>query len=136
MGFKMADVVAVQTIFAGTDKVTIHLTNISDGTGESAVKKLDISTLKCANGRAPTKLSLWEVEGLCAVMTVKIYSNFGTTPLTWSVLGGTPIHICYANVGGLVDTGTGTGDGSVLLTTTGHTSAARYDLKLTFRMIP
>lgn len=132
----MTDAVLKQTIFAGTDKVCVHWTNISDGTGESAVKKLDISTLTGPKGTAPTKLSLLKIEGYTNIMSVKVYSNFGTTPITWAVPVGAFESLSYVDVGGLVDTGTGTGDGSVMVTTGGATAAATYDLKLTFRMIP
>ena len=41
----MADTVATQTILDGDRLVIQKFTNISDGTGESAVTKIDVSTL-------------------------------------------------------------------------------------------
>ena len=41
----MADAVATQTLFDGTKRVVQKFTNISDGSGESAVKKVDVSAL-------------------------------------------------------------------------------------------
>ena len=41
----MADAVASQTIVEGPNKVVMKFTNISDGTGESAVTKVDITTI-------------------------------------------------------------------------------------------
>lgn len=41
----MADAVTSQTIFDGEREVVMKFTNISDGTGETAVLKVDVSTL-------------------------------------------------------------------------------------------
>ena len=41
----MADAVASQTIVDDNRRAVIKLTNISDGTGESAVTKVDVSGL-------------------------------------------------------------------------------------------
>lgn len=42
----MADAVTTQTIDDGEKTTILKWTNLSDGTGESAVKKIDVSTLK------------------------------------------------------------------------------------------
>ena len=49
----MADAVTSQTIFDGDKKVIQKFTNISDGTGESEVKKVDVSALN-TNGHGQT----------------------------------------------------------------------------------
>jgi hypothetical protein len=41
----MADAVTTTTISDGTHKAVIQLTNLSDSTGESAVTKIDVSSL-------------------------------------------------------------------------------------------
>ena len=41
----MADAVATQTISDGAQFATFKFTNVSDGNGESAVKKIDVSAL-------------------------------------------------------------------------------------------
>ena len=42
----MADAVTSQTIQDGARKAVLKFTNASDGTGESAVKKVDVSALE------------------------------------------------------------------------------------------
>ncbi len=42
----MADTVASQTILDGPTHAVMKFTNISDGTGESAVTKVDVSALQ------------------------------------------------------------------------------------------
>ena len=49
----MADAVTSQTIIDTDKRAVIKLTNISDGTGESSVKKVDVSTLN-ANAQGET----------------------------------------------------------------------------------
>jgi len=41
----MADAVTSQTIIDGSSKAVLKFTNVSDGTGESAVTKVDVSAL-------------------------------------------------------------------------------------------
>ena len=41
----MADTVTSQTIQDGERRAVMRFTNVSDGTGESAVKKVDVSAL-------------------------------------------------------------------------------------------
>lgn len=42
----MPDAVNTQTLFDGDSQVVMKFNNVSDGTGESAVLKVDVSTLK------------------------------------------------------------------------------------------
>ena len=48
----MADAVTSQTLVDGPKKAVLKFTNISDGTGESAVKKVDVSALESNDGRS------------------------------------------------------------------------------------
>ena len=45
----MADVVTSQTIQDGEKIAVLKFTNVSDGSGESAVKKVDVSALNANN---------------------------------------------------------------------------------------
>ena len=47
----MADAVTSQTIVDGDKHVVMKFTNVSDGTGESAVTKVDVSGLATNEGR-------------------------------------------------------------------------------------
>ena len=46
----MADAVTTQTIIDGPREAVLKFTNVSDGTGESAVAKIDVSTLSAQPG--------------------------------------------------------------------------------------
>ena len=58
----MADVVTSQTIQDGQRKAVMKFTNASDGSGESAVKKVDVSALNSnASGVACTSVAIAKV---------------------------------------------------------------------------
>jgi hypothetical protein len=56
----MADAVTSTTIQDGEKDFIVQLTNVSDGTGESAVKKVDVSALSArkSDGAACTGVKL------------------------------------------------------------------------------
>ena len=126
----MADTVTVVKLFEGAKHVYFHFTNKSDGTGESAVTKIDISTLT-SDGRTPVSLSLIDIAGNV--------SGFDFAELLWdhtvdvciSVLSG-DVSTSYDSMGGNHDTGTG-GTGDILLTTAGGAVNSSYDLVTKWR---
>ena len=69
----MADTVASQTIQDGLKTAVLKFTNISDGTGESAVTKVDVSALGGdASGRACTDATIEKIWWQCTGMKVSI----------------------------------------------------------------
>lgn len=126
----MADTVNIQTAFSGTRKHVIVLTNTSDGTGESVVNKLDISTLTGPNAAAPSSVSLLKAEWVCSGMTAALFWDH-TANDEMIVCGGTG-SVDFTATGGLADPKSTGGTGDVLLTTAGHTAADVYNITLTF----
>ena len=57
----MADAVASQTLVDDNRRAVIKLTNISDGTGESAVTKVDVSSLATNEGRTCTGVTIEKI---------------------------------------------------------------------------
>ena len=59
----MADAVATQTIQDGSRSAVFKFTNVSDGTGESAVVKIDVSTLSAdpVTGKACTSVEIEKI---------------------------------------------------------------------------
>jgi len=134
----MADTVTTNTIFgsasARTRKVIVHLTCISDGTGETNVVKVDRSTLLDENGNAPNKINIasmrWNTQGFTyiklswdhtaddtiAVLNWNGYENFESYGL-----------LRDPNTSGDVVTGA---IGDVLLSSVGAISGASYDITL------
>ena len=69
----MADAVTSQTILDGPNKVVMKFTNISDGTGESAVTKVDVSALATGtDGATCTGVTIEQIWWQCVGMKVNI----------------------------------------------------------------
>lgn len=69
----MADTVTSQTIFDGEREAVMKFTNVSDGTGESAVLKVDVSALNpSAAGKACNGVSLDRIHASINGMSVSL----------------------------------------------------------------
>jgi hypothetical protein len=125
----MADVVTSQIIANGNRYHIVHLTSISDGTGESGVIKVDLSTCDLGNGVFATGSSVkeiqWSIQGFTTVGLFWDHTSDGTI----SMLAAGNGYSEFGMLGMLRDTGTG-GTGDVLLTTYGAVSGATYDITL------
>ena len=127
----MADAVTTTVLNNGPRNYVVKLTNISDGTGEAAVKKVDISTLGGPEGTdvAPVSFAIKSCE--------------------WAIQGITTVKILFDatsdDVGLLLNPGNGYADfassykndpkstgftGDIMLTTAGAESGGTYDLTL------
>lgn len=126
----MADTVSTATLFNGTKKLVVHLMNLSDGTGESNVVKVDKSTFVGPKAGEPTYFILEKIKYNCLGMRVKL-SVDRTSDVVFAVLQGFG-EIDYKDVGGIVLSGSGdTGD--ILLTTANQASGDSYDITLYLR---
>jgi hypothetical protein len=123
----MADAVDVRTINDGDKNLVVHLQSVSDGTGESAVQKIDISGLSFSDGRVPTTLSLqeiqWDMQGINYVQLL----FDATTDDEMVTLSGNG-YKNFEDVGGLSDPQSTGYTGDILLTTGGATSGGSYDI--------
>lgn len=120
----MVDAVTSQTIIDGSKNVVMKLTNVSDGTGESAVTKVDVSGL---NG-APTRVKINKVHYSVAGMVATLLWDADTDVRVMDLQGDG----CFdaSMFGGLINNaGTGV-TGDIKLTTTGHTSGDSYTIIL------
>lgn len=130
----MADVVSVDYLFKGSRRAKVKLTNISDGTGEAGVIKVDISTLIGLNGSAPTKTSIESIESSVQGFTsIKLYWDH-TTDDVLAVLGVGYTYFDFTDVGGFTDPASTGGTGDIILTTAGATATSTYDITINFRL--
>lgn len=123
----MADAVSTKIIFSGKRQVAVHITNLSDGTGESGVVKIDKSTLTAPFGVEPTSIVVDKIQYSVNGMAVVLAWDHDTD-VTIAVLAGYG-KMNWECCGSLQDTGTG-GTGDIILTTNGHTSGDSYDITL------
>lgn len=120
----MVDAVSSQTLIDGAKNVVQKFTNTSDGTGESAVLKVDVSGL---NG-APTRVRVMKIHYSVAGMVARLLWD-ADTDVTMIDLQGDG-HMDLSCFGGLYNNA-GTGiTGDIRLTTVGHTSGDSYSIIL------
>ena len=137
----MVDAVTVEDIYSGQRRKVRHITNISDGTGESAVTKIDISTYTFG-GQAPDH-SFAPVYTTIEMVDFAI-QGFASVRLLWDhttddeivVLPAGVGTVYFQAIGGKTDPRSAGGTGDVLLTTNGGASGSTYDIAIYWRGHP
>lgn len=129
----MADTVTNQTAFNGTRRKTVHITGISDGTGETGVVKVDRSAFVDSNGATPSTIAVlslrWNIQGYTYI---KLAWHHNAADVTIGLLSSNGYEN-YESFGGLRDTDTtnaDAADGDIILTTVGHAANATYDITI------
>lgn len=124
----MADTVSNYVIMACPAKLVQKFLNKSDGTGESNVKKIDISTLTNFYGVAPASVNILKIVYDIQGMKVQVIAN-GTSPAILATIGGHG-ELDYTDQGGLNSKNAGTDGGDINFTTIGAASGSTYDITL------
>jgi hypothetical protein len=120
----MADAVSSQTIIDGARNVVMKFTNTSDGTGESAVTKVDVSALQSA----PAKVRIDRIHYSVAGMVVRLLWDADTDVTIVDLQGdGCLDATCF---GGLPNNGGAGVTGDIKLTTVGHSASDSYTIIL------
>ena len=126
----MTDTVTTQVVNDGPRNYTVILTNRSDGTGESAVTKVDISALVGPDGKNP--------PGTFAVKSIEYdVQGFTRVDLLWDATTDQPLALLGTGQGFIDRSNTLAADpkaagytGDILLTTNGGASGSSYDITL------
>ena len=128
----MADAVTSTTIVDSDRLAVIQLTNTSDGTGEAAVTKVDVSALSpSSNGQACTGVRLAKIVYSTFGMSVKLLWDATTDAICWDLNADYTTDEDFTEFGGIANTA-GTGKtGDINLTTTGASSGDSYVIVLT-----
>jgi hypothetical protein len=127
----MADAVTSQTLFDGPRIAVMKFTNISDGTGESAVLKVDVSTLSPSiNGQACTSVNIVKIYSATHGMGVDILWDATTDLICTTIPQNQFQTMDFNSFGGLInDAGSGkTGD--IRFSTYDASSGDRYTITL------
>lgn len=126
----MADAVTTEYIYSGHKRKTIHLTNISDGTGESDVVKVDVSALTYNIGQSVTHMKVNAIDYNIQGFTYVALEFDATTDDEIAVLPAGSGRLDWYAFGGKTDPQTTGSTGDILLTTGGPTSGATYDITI------
>lgn len=143
----MADAVTKNVILETADHYIVHCTNVSDGTGESAVAKVDKSAIGVANdGAEAASLDIEKIVWNCVGMSVKVLWDHSTDDVATILDGnGSVDFAAYAGgqfggqhlyTGGLKDPRSTGATGDLLFTTVGHSSGDTYNITLWLRKNP
>lgn len=140
----MADAVRSIVLANTPTHYAVNITNISDGTGESAVVKVDKSALTASDGAEPGSLDIeairWSIQGFSSV---KIAWDHDTDDVA-AVPSGSGYED-YRGGGflpgvleteGLKDPRSTGGTGDIVLTTVGASATATYDITIWCRKNP
>ena len=128
----MADAVTATTVEDGPKKAVIYCTNTSDGTGESAVTKVDVSALSSLqDGTACTGVRIQKIVFTNVGMGVKILWNASTNVIAAQLPADYSDTLEYSDISGLPNVAASGGNtGDIKFTTVGHSSGDTYSIVL------
>ena len=135
----MADAVTSQTIVDTDKRAIIKLTNLSDGSGESSVEKVDVAGLNTnAKGETCSRVTIDQIWYDVGGMRVALEWNASTNVVA-VVLGGSAAagnvqgHMDFRSFGGIKNNAGSGIDGDIDLSTSGHTNLDHYTIVLELR---
>jgi hypothetical protein len=127
----MADAVTSQTLLDGERLAIMKFTNISDGTGESAVTKVNVANLAKSNsGRACTGVTVTKITSVCHGMEVRMYWDATTdVPFFLSTIN-TNYENDFSKMGGITNNAGAGKNGNILFSTTDQSNGDTYTVVL------
>jgi hypothetical protein len=123
----MADAVTSQTLLDGERLAIMKFTNISDGTGESAVTKVNVANLTAsASGKACTGVSVSKITSVCHGMEVRMYWDATTDVPFFLAAVNTNYENDFSHFGGITNN-SGTGkNGNIVFSTSDASAGDTY----------
>jgi len=123
----MADAVTSQTIIDGERVAVMKFTNVSDGTGESAVKKVDVSALSTNRlGEACTSVQIAKVHYVTAGMGVNVFFDATANVLAMGLPADSEGSLDFSSFTGIPNNAGAGKTGDILFTTVNHTAGDTY----------
>ena len=114
----MADAVATQILFDGERKAIMKFTDLSDGTGETKVLKVDVSTLNPSSfSKACDGVTITKIYAMTHGMEVALYWDATTDVLITVVPQNTNYVADYECFGGLWNNAGAGKTGDILFST-------------------
>ena len=130
----MADSVTSQTLADGPKYAVLKFTNISDGTGESAVTKVDVSALaSSADGDACSGVVIERIWWQCIGMKVQILWDATSDQFCIELGENQSGNHDYTIFGGLTNNAGAGKNGDIKFTTVGAAVADTYTVILYLR---
>jgi hypothetical protein len=125
----MADAVTSQILLDGPNNVVMKFTNVSDGTGEAAVTKVDVSAL----GGAPDEVRIDKIDYHTNGMGVNILWDATADVLAYAIGPNGDGCANFKDVGGIRNNAGDGKTGDIQFTTVGDDSGDVYAITLHMR---
>ena len=132
----MADAVTSQTIIDTEKRVVMKFTNLSDGNGESAVKKVDVSALTASpSGAECARVHISQIWYAISGMRIDLEWDASSNVKALILGGGVALeptvgHLDFRSFGGIKNNAGGGITGDIDLTTLHHTNNDAYTIVL------
>ena len=127
----MADAVTSQTIIDGERNCIMKFTNVSDGTGESAVAKVDVSALASnSEGKSCSEVKVMRVSHAIVGMSVQLFLDATSNVLLMELAESSNGHMDFKDFSGIPNNAGSGKTGDILFTTKGHSSGDTYSIVL------
>jgi hypothetical protein len=127
----MADAVTSQTLLDGERLAIMKFTNISDGTGETAVTKVNVSTLTPSDsGKACTGVTVNKITSVCHGLEVRMYWDANTdVPFFLSTIN-TNYQNDFEKFGGITNNASTGKNGNIVFSTADASAGDTYTVVL------
>jgi hypothetical protein len=127
----MVDTVTTQTLVDNQTTAVMLFTNLSDGTGESLVTKVNIANLAPnALGQACTGVSVQKISTSCHGMEFRLFWGASSNVLFFASSQNSQYTFDFSNFGGIRNNASTGKTGNILLSTADASSADTYTLIL------
>jgi hypothetical protein len=127
----MADAVTSQTLMDGERVAIMKFTNISDGTGETAVTKVNVANLaKSGSGQACTGVIVSKISSVCHGMEVSMFWD-ATTDVPF-FLSTVNTNYCndFSGFGGITNNSGAGKNGNIVFSTSDMSAGDTYTVVL------
>lgn len=131
----MADAVATQVLFDGAKTAVMKFTNVSDGTGESNVVKVNVATLNSFQGEACTAVDIERIYASTHGMGLDIKWDATTKVIATTIPQNTMQVWELSDFGGLTNNAGAGKNGNIVFSTYDASSGDRYTIILFMRKI-
>jgi hypothetical protein len=132
----MADAVTSQTLFDGNRLAVMKFTNVSDGTGETNVVKVDVAALQTFQGKACSTVDIFKIYAMTHGMEVSIRWA-ATTPVVATIVPQNVMQTWdMTEFGGIQNNAGATGKtGNITFTTVDQSAGDTYSIILVMKKI-
>lgn len=122
----MADAVTTQILVDGTQRAVFKFTNVSDGTGEAGVVKIDVSSLASFQGEPCTGVSIQKIDVITAGMGLNMLWDATTDVVAMTFGEADFVSLDFSRFGGITNNAGAGKTGDLLFTTVGAANGDRY----------